>query len=53
MLGERPVPTSSIATAASDEGMAMALALDTQSIPAGARYAVWGGVGFFKNRAGS
>jgi hypothetical protein len=34
-----------------DEGVAMALALDTPSIPAGAHFAVSGGVGYFKNRA--
>lgn len=34
-----------------DEGVAMALALDTPSGPAGAHFAVSGGVGYFKNRA--
>jgi hypothetical protein len=34
-----------------DEGVAMALAMDTPSIPAGAHYAVSGGVGYFKSRA--
>ena len=34
-----------------DEGVAMALALDTPSIPAGAHFAVSGGVGYFKHRA--
>ena len=33
-----------------NEGVAMALAMDTPSIPAGARLAVSGGVGYFKNR---
>lgn len=34
-----------------NEGVAMAMAMDTPSIPAGARVAVSGGVGYFKNRA--
>ncbi len=34
-----------------NEGVAMALAMDTPSIPAGARVAVSGGVGYFKNRS--
>jgi autotransporter adhesin len=33
-----------------DEGVAMALALDTPSIPAGAHFAVSGGVGYFKGQ---
>ena len=34
-----------------NEGVAMALALDTPSIPAGAHFAASGGVGYFKNHA--
>jgi autotransporter adhesin len=34
-----------------NEGVAMALALDSPSIPAGAKFAVSGGIGYFKNRA--
>lgn len=33
-----------------NEGVAMALALDTPSIPPGARFAMSGGIGHFKNR---
>jgi hypothetical protein len=34
-----------------NEGVAMALAMDSPSIPAGAKFALSGGVGYFKNRA--
>ena len=34
-----------------NEGVAMALAMDTPNIPAGAHFAVSSGVGYFKNRA--
>jgi hypothetical protein len=34
-----------------NEGVAMALAMDTPNIPDGAHFAVSGGVGYFKNRA--
>jgi hypothetical protein len=34
-----------------DEGVAMALAMDSPSIPAGAKFALSGGLGYFKNRA--
>jgi hypothetical protein len=34
-----------------NEGVAMALAMDSPSIPAGATFALSGGVGYFKNRA--
>ena len=34
-----------------NEGVAMALALDSPSVPAGARFAVSGGVGYFKGRS--
>jgi hypothetical protein len=34
-----------------NEGVAMALAMDTPSIPAGAHFAVSGGVGYFKQHA--
>jgi autotransporter adhesin len=34
-----------------NEGIAMALAMETPAVPAGARFAVSGGVGYFKNKA--
>ena len=34
-----------------NEGVAMALAMDSPSVPAGARFALSGGIGYFKNRA--
>jgi hypothetical protein len=34
-----------------NEGVAMALAMDSPSIPAGAKFALSGGLGYFKNRA--
>ncbi|MDQ3077391.1 MAG: YadA-like family protein [Pseudomonadota bacterium] len=34
-----------------NEGVAMALALDSPSVPSGARFAVSGGVGYFKGRS--
>jgi hypothetical protein len=33
-----------------DEGVAMAMAMETPAIPSGARYAISGGVGYFKNK---
>lgn len=34
-----------------NEGVAMALAMDTPNVPAGAKFALSGGIGYFKNRA--
>ena len=34
-----------------NEGVAMALAMDSPNVPAGAKFALSGGVGYFKNRA--
>lgn len=34
-----------------NEGVAMAMAMDSPNVPAGARFALSGGVGYFKNRA--
>ena len=35
----------------SNEGVAMALALDTPAVPAGARFAMSGGIGYFNGQA--